>query len=126
MSSYGWYGKILQGYHNYQPVQCTVRIGLKKLPKLTDLLHTLTWFPSIQKRASLCFFSFPLDLLVSFSEVTPYSFFCVNSSLFIKKLCLMMHTTLHTELFTTQWYMKSKKISKTAIFFDPGPRNFGT
>ena len=31
---------------------------------------------------------------------------------------------VHTELFTTQWYIKSQKISKTAISFNPEPRWF--
>ena len=30
--------------------------------------------------------------------------------------------TGHTELFTTQWYVKSQKISKTAISFNPEPK----
>ena len=30
--------------------------------------------------------------------------------------------TVHTELFTTQWYIKSQKISKTVISFNPEPR----
>ena len=38
-------------------------------------------------------------------------------------LWIFFHSrTVHTELFTTQWYIKSKKISKTAISFNPEPR----
>ena len=45
------------------------------------LLQTWLDYHRFKKGPLSLLFSFPLDLLVSFSEVTPYSFFCVNSSL---------------------------------------------
>ena len=43
-------------------------------------------------------------------------FYCQNEKIFGQKV------PLHTELFTTQCYIKSQKISKTAISFNPEPR----